>query len=1042
MDPGVQNQQVVQGTDCILLTGDLVSDVHLGTSGEIVSFSKTESDMAHSVSKQDKASVPDIVVTTTTMEIRRKPGRPPKKAKRQQTNKNQSPVELEALKKNKLCKTVCGIATIEANPEKQCDELLKPLDIAGPLKFDSFCSDGLTVQSSANECKQADSTQVQLKRKRGRPRKTLAMVSDDKTLYPEGKHTIVLKPELEEKSVNSPPEIQQLLRPAVSQVVLAQRQLRSSATAMNASQEKIVVGQQSFVKVKHACPQANVRTKTENVLISSDQPESVNTSDSLWATEDSTVFNARVSLKQWVPPKNISLPPNVKTENIEIDLGDNNSSGRKHLHYYSKGKSELVTAADDTTKFESDQGQGNLKKKIEQRKLSAIAAPKKRRRSIFGHRRKENSNQGFTKRKTKVEFKCKDCSYTCKFPSQYIRHLRTHSGEKPFNCPDNDIAYNRRSALNVNCEKHLSNSVDHPVINMKTLSQDHGIEEYERKNKNQVSQASTLTNDSENVGYGKVNMNTFPIPVKGIKHVCQFCRKPFSFRSELSRHLRVHTGEKPYTCKVCGKSFAQLFVLRNHEVTHWSSTSYKCTVCGESFKHHSVAKKHSCSFVRANHDEQSKRHTKPLISYTCHICKKTFFQKRGFHVHMKTHTGEKPFLCSYCDQRFQRLFEFNAHQQHCEIFRQKKEESDFHVNARKASGTFCLNNQMGHSSLIPSAFHGSFPKCIEPKKIDYAEFTENPYKKAMKTSNKIFQSSFLSSNHLSHLVSKLNKLDSRSDPRKYLCPNCGRLFRHMGRLRAHMLTHSRNQSYSCGSCGKTLDNWKKLWQHQRVHRQRKGRFTCPVCGQGFRFVGPYKGHMKKHPDYTWIQERPSKVSYGQQTSYLPYKCDECSSSFETLDFFFSHHICHLSIDGATANFEMNSSVKDLQLEQSKVYCPQSQSTPKYSMCPNKVCSLAPQLSGSDLMPCLSHSNFSKTVTLSSPSLFSRDLPSHENIEVKVFGKQVRADKDKLKQISRDSFGSDKFEGLTKAINCSVCGNLYSGITELYKHYLQHARGQL
>ncbi|KAM6967512.1 zinc finger Y-chromosomal protein-like [Aplochiton taeniatus] len=260
----------------------------------------------------------------------------------------------------------------------------------------------------------------------------------------------------------------------------------------------------------------------------------------------------------------------------------------------------------------------------------------------------------------------------------------------------------------------------------------------------------------------------------------------------------------------------------------------------------------------------------------------------------------------------------------------------------------------------------------------------------MKSSNDHFQTCFISSNHVSHLVSKLNKLDSRSDPRKYLCPNCGRLFRHMGRLRAHMLTHSRNQSYSCGICGKTLENWKKLWQHQRVHRQWKGRFTCPVCGQGFRFVGSYKGHMKKHPDYTWIQERPSKVSYGQQSSSLPYECEECSSSFETLDFLFSHQICHLSIDETTANFD-NDSVKDFQREHHKVYCYQSQSTPTNSMCRKQVPLVAPQLPGSDLIQCLSHSQLSKTVKLSSPSLLFRDvMSSHDNNEGIVFGKQSLA----------------------------------------------------
>ena len=113
---------------------------------------------------------------------------------------------------------------------------------------------------------------------------------------------------------------------------------------------------------------------------------------------------------------------------------------------------------------------------------------------------------------------------------------------------------------------------------------------------------------------------------KCVTHVCITCRMGFASFSNLKTHLRVHSGDKPYSCDTCGKAFAQASHLTKHLRVHSGDKPDSCDTCGKAFS------------TSANRNTHFRVHS-GLKPYSCDTCGKAFTQSGHLSRHLRARSG-------------------------------------------------------------------------------------------------------------------------------------------------------------------------------------------------------------------------------------------------------------------------------------------------------------------------------------------------------------------------------------------------------------------
>nr|XP_049694704.1 histone-lysine N-methyltransferase PRDM9 [Helicoverpa armigera] len=124
---------------------------------------------------------------------------------------------------------------------------------------------------------------------------------------------------------------------------------------------------------------------------------------------------------------------------------------------------------------------------------------------------------------------------------------------------------------------------------------------------------------------------------------CSECGRRLASRSALTRHLRTHSGERPYACHICGRTFAQKEVMVRHLLVHGEQRPFACSVCDKSFTQRGALAAHA-----RQHAPPAAR---PLALHRCDRCPKVFLYASGLSRHMMMHNG-RVYVCGACERQF------------------------------------------------------------------------------------------------------------------------------------------------------------------------------------------------------------------------------------------------------------------------------------------------------------------------------------------------------------------------------------------------------
>ena len=171
-------------------------------------------------------------------------------------------------------------------------------------------------------------------------------------------------------------------------------------------------------------------------------------------------------------------------------------------------------------------------------------------------------------RQGKRLFKCRHCDKAFAQNCNLWDHIRMHTGEKPFTCSRCGKSSSQKSHLKNHMRIHTG---ENSILDYSTFYIDliyHPILEH-TLGRNHISEPKVAK-----LLHILVHLYSIQEHRQGKRLLkCRHCDKAFAQNCNLWDHIRMHTGEKPFTSSRWGKSSSQKSHLKKHMRNHTGENS-------------------------------------------------------------------------------------------------------------------------------------------------------------------------------------------------------------------------------------------------------------------------------------------------------------------------------------------------------------------------------------------------------------------------------------------------------------------------------------
>ncbi|CAB1313071.1 unnamed protein product [Coregonus sp. 'balchen'] len=505
---------------------------------------------------------------------------------------------------------------------------------------------------------------------------------------------------------------------------------------------------------------------------------------------------------------------------------------------------------------------------------------------------------------------CKVCGKVVQRPAVLRKHMVTHTGDWPYQCPTCKKIYKTLGSFQEHTEKCVFPIEEMPEESGPSIS----VMQY----KGLMLKKILPRPPGQKVAQNEKNQKRI------VCKTCPVCGKTLATSSSMKRHQIIHT--EPKKCRVCEQVFPNPSELKIHMESHPKKGIHQCSNCERTFKHDYSVKAHeeACLFLSRQQGElgegsvlpaagqteqgpsgsthqqsmtceaeilqlsatlskqnsaftymhsvegSSARAKRSLERRTCKVCGKVVQRPAVLRKHMVTHTGDWPYRCPTCKKIYKTLRSFQKHIERCvfPIEETPKDSESSSTNATKDPS----------SSPEPSAPVGSSKRCARCPICHK------------------FILGYLRYHILSH-----------SDERPHACPRCGSKYKFDFVLRRHMRLFCKvkkgepvelgeKKVHKCNECGKEFGLKSTLTAHKRIHNPLR----CAYCRRMFPDQETLAIHKVEHkPVQCTMCEKSFNVIRYLSRHYVddhqfsgPFRCTYCERSYADLAALIRHQRTH------------------------------------------------------------------------------------------------------------------------------------------------------